>query len=89
VIRDAEVATHDPAIALWSGEDGLDAMRVVERVAARLLRPGGQVVVEHADVQGTAAPDVFSATGRWADVRDHQDLAGRDRYLTGVRVEGA
>jgi release factor glutamine methyltransferase len=89
VIRDAEVATHDPAIALWSGEDGLDAMRVVERVAARLLRPGGHVVVEHADVQGTAAPAVFSATGGWADVRDHQDLAGRDRYLTGVRVEGA
>ena len=41
VIRDPEVAAHDPALALWSGDDGLDAMRVVERVAARLLRPGG------------------------------------------------
>ena len=85
VIRDAEVAGHDPAVALWSGEDGLDAMRVVERVAARLLRPGGTVVAEHADLQGATAPAVFTATGRWADVRDHQDLAGRDRYLTAVR----
>jgi release factor glutamine methyltransferase len=92
VIRDPEVATHDPALALWSGDDGLDAMRVVERVAARLLRPGGAVVVEHADLQGASAPAVFTGAGRWVDVRDHQDLAGRDRFLTAVlatREEGA
>lgn len=53
--------------------------------ALRLLRPGGTVVAEHADLQGATAPAVFTATGRWADVRDHQDLAGRDRYLTAVR----
>ncbi|MGZ4595639.1 MAG: peptide chain release factor N(5)-glutamine methyltransferase [Actinomycetes bacterium] len=81
-IRDAEVATHDPAVALWSGDDGLDAMRVLEQVAFRLLRPGGLVVAEHADLQGSSAPAVFTAAGRWVDVRDHPDLAGRDRYLT-------
>lgn len=89
VVRDPEVAAHDPALALWSGEDGLDAVRVVERVAARLLRPGGTVVVEHADLQGRSAPAVFAATGSWTDVRDHPDLAGRDRYLTAVRAVGA
>jgi hypothetical protein len=31
---------------------------------------------------------VFAATGRWTDVRDHRDLAGRDRYLTAVRADG-
>lgn len=87
VIRDAEVATHDPAPALWGGEDGLDAVRVVEAVAARLLRPGGVVVVEHADLQGTSAPAVFTAAGYWADVRDHHDLAGRDRFLTASRKD--
>ena len=87
VVRDPEVATHDPAPALWSGEDGLDDVRVVERVAARLLRPGGTVVVEHADLQGESAPAVFTATGRWTGVADHPDLAGRDRYLTARRVE--
>ena len=61
------------------GEDGLDAMRVVEAVAARLLRPGGWVGAEHADVQGESAPAVFAGTGRWTDVRDHEDLAGRPR----------
>ena len=38
--------------------------------------------VEHADVQGESAPGVFSATGRWREVTDHRDLAGRPRYLT-------
>jgi release factor glutamine methyltransferase len=77
-----EARDHDPGVALWSGADGLDAMRVVERRAARLLRPGGVVGAEHADVQGEVAPAVFSATGRWCDVRDHLDLAGRPRFLT-------
>jgi len=88
-VRDPEVAAHDPALALWSGADGLDAVRVVERVAARLLRPGGTVVVEHADLQGSSAPVVFSAAGRWDGVQDHQDLAGRDRYLTATRTTTA
>lgn len=77
-----EARDHDPAAALWAGEDGLSAIRVVEQVAARLLRPGGWVGCEHADVQGEAAPAEFATAGRWAEVRDHLDLAGRPRYLT-------
>lgn len=79
---EAEARDHDPDLALWSGQDGLDAMRVLERVAARLLRPGGVVGAEHADVQGESAPAVFAATGRWSDVRDNRDLAGRPRFVT-------
>lgn len=78
----AEARDHDPHLALFSGQDGLDAMRVLERRAALLLRPGGVVGAEHADVQGESAPAVFSATGRWTDVVDHRDLAGRARYVT-------
>jgi release factor glutamine methyltransferase len=78
----AEAREHDPGLALWSGEDGLDAIRVLERVAGRLLRAGGRVGCEHADLQGESAPAVFAAAGRWTDVRDHRDLAGRPRYLT-------
>ena len=78
----AEVRDHDPHLALFSGDDGLDAMRVLEERAARLLRVGGVVGAEHADVQGESAPAVFAATGRWHDVTDHRDLAGRPRYLT-------
>jgi release factor glutamine methyltransferase len=78
----AEARDHDPHLALFSGHDGLDAMRVLERRAAQLLRPGGVVGAEHADVQGESAPAVFAAAGRWLDVADHRDLAGRARYVT-------
>ena len=77
-----EARDHDPHLALFSGTDGLDAIRVLERRAAVLLRPGGVVGFEHADVQGDSAPRVFTATGRWLEVRDHDDLAGRPRYTT-------
>jgi len=79
-----EARDHDPALALWSGEDGLDAIRAVAKTAWRLLKPGGVVGIEHADAQGESAPAVFSsASGHdWRDVRDHIDLAGRPRYVT-------
>ncbi len=77
-----EARDHDPHLALFSGDDGLDAIRALAHRAAVLLRPGGVVGVEHADVQGESAPAVFAATGRWRDVADHPDLAGRARYLT-------
>lgn len=83
-----EVRDHDPALALWSGEDGLDALRVVERTAARLLRGGGVLGAEHAEVQAESAPAVLTTTHRWRRVRDHLDLAGRPRYVTASRVEG-
>ena len=79
---EVEVRDHDPELALYAGGDGLDMIRVVERRAAVLLRPGGVVGVEHADVQGETAPAVFSAGGRWDQVRDHEDLTGRARFLT-------
>jgi release factor glutamine methyltransferase len=77
-----EARDHDPHLALFSGEDGLDAIRILERRAAALLKDGGVVGAEHADVQGESAPAVFAAAGRWRDVRDNLDLAGRPRFVT-------
>ncbi len=80
-----EAREHDPAMALWSGTDGLDTVRVVEQVAHRLLLPGAVLGCEHADAQGESVPEVFAATGRWTAVRDHRDLAGRPRFTTARR----
>jgi release factor glutamine methyltransferase len=81
-----EVRDHDPALALWSGADGLAATAVVARVAAQLLRPGGLVASEHAEVQAQSAPEVFVSNGSFDQVRDHLDLAGRARFVTGRRI---
>jgi release factor glutamine methyltransferase len=40
------------------------------------------VAAEHADVQGESAVAVFTGSGRWSEVRDHRDLAGRSRFVT-------
>ncbi|MEZ5092924.1 peptide chain release factor N(5)-glutamine methyltransferase [Nocardioides sp.] len=77
-----EARDHDPELALFSGPDGLDAFRVLERRAAALLRVGAVLGAEHADVQGESAPAVFAAAGRWREVVDHADLAGRARFVT-------
>ena len=80
-----EVGEYDPPSALWSGPDGLDAMRAVQRTARRLLRPGGRVAAEHGAPQGEAVRRVFASGGGWQDITQHQDLAGRDRFVTAVR----
>jgi release factor glutamine methyltransferase len=84
-IPDPEVLDHDPGIALWAGEDGLDVIRLVEQAARRLLKPGGLLVVEHSDRQGESAPALLEAAGGWTEVADHRDDAGRDRYVTARR----
>ncbi|GAA1660108.1 peptide chain release factor N(5)-glutamine methyltransferase [Fodinicola feengrottensis] len=81
-----EVADHDPAMALWGGgADGLDTVRkLVPRMHA-LLKPGGWVGIEHADVQGESVPAILAAAGGWTDISDHPDLSARPRYTTARR----
>ena len=79
-----EVAEYDPPAALWSGADGLDAVRAVDRAARWLLRPGGLVAVEHGAPQGAAVFWVFPEESGWRDAANHKDLAGRDRFVTAV-----
>ncbi|MGY1769708.1 peptide chain release factor N(5)-glutamine methyltransferase [Blastococcus sp. SYSU D00813] len=83
-----EVADHDPPLALWGGPDGLDVVRGLLRTAARLLRPGAWLGIEHADQQGTSLPALVRAQGGWDDVADHPDLAGRPRFTTARRSGG-
>ena len=48
----------DPAMSLWGGgPEGLDMPRAVVARAARLLRPGGVLVMEHAENQAKALRD--------------------------------
>ena len=81
-----EVGEYDPATALWGGADGLDAIRRIEAVASRLLRPRGLLAVEHGAPQGSAVYWVFAEERGWRETRNHQDLSGRDRFVTAMRA---
>ncbi|MEU4559603.1 peptide chain release factor N(5)-glutamine methyltransferase [Actinoplanes sp. NPDC023936] len=80
-----EVSDHDPAEAVFGGGDGLEIIRPVIALAAKLLRHGGRLGIEHDDVHGAAVPALLDADGRFAEVTAHDDLTGRPRYATARR----
>ena len=75
--------SHDPAEALFGGEDGLDVIRVVHSVARRLLAPGGLVAMEHDQSHAEQVREIFS--DGFFDIRTVRDLAGRPRHLLARR----
>ncbi|MEZ0448993.1 peptide chain release factor N(5)-glutamine methyltransferase [Cellulomonas sp. ICMP 17802] len=81
-----EVRDHDPDLALYGGGlDGLEVPRAVLQAAARLLAPGGLLVMEHAEVQDEAARADAAATGAFVDIESRPDLTGRPRMLVARR----
>lgn len=84
VPRDPEVRLYDPPTALYGGPDGLDIVRVLSVRARALLRPGGLLVIEHAEQQGASIRALLEADG-WRATATHPDLTGRDRATTAVR----
>lgn len=89
-----EVRDHEPRIALFGGPDGLDVVRGLVDTAAVLLRPGGVLLIEHAERQGEAAGESgvpgllrdLDHAHAWTGVRDHLDLTRRPRYTSAVRT---
>lgn len=81
--RDPEVRMHDPEVALYGGDDGLDVVRAISIRAAALLRPGGTLVLEHGELQGAAIRELLAADG-WRAPATHRDLLGRDRTTTAL-----
>lgn len=87
VPTEPEVRDHDPDLALYGGgADGLDLPRGVVAAAARLLRDGGLLVVEHAEVQAAAVRAAATAGGRFERAGTAADLTGRPRTLLARRV---
>jgi release factor glutamine methyltransferase len=82
--RDPEVRLFDPELALYGGEDGLDVVRALSATAARLLHPGGTLVLEHGELQGAAIRELLRADG-WNAVATHRDFTTRDRATVALR----
>ena len=84
VPRDPEVRLYDPPHALYGGADGLEVVRELSKVALRLLRSGGTLVIEHGEEQARAIAEILKADG-WRAIANHRDLTTRDRATTAVR----
>ncbi|MEQ4566060.1 peptide chain release factor N(5)-glutamine methyltransferase [Paenarthrobacter sp. CAP02] len=85
-----EVALHDPPEALYGGgADGMELPTAAAASAARLLKPGGYFVMEHAEVQAAWIAGMLRGTGRWNDVTTHFDLNGKERATSAVLASAA
>jgi release factor glutamine methyltransferase len=71
-----EVRDHEPALALFGGEDGLAVYRRLIPEAKRLLRPGGWLIMELGDARA-----VREMCAEWSSVEIVNDLAGIPRVL--------
>ncbi len=77
----ASVIRHEPASALFAGEDGLHDYRVIARVLD--FAPGGVACIEIGARQGESAARLVRDRG--FTVKVLPDLAGRDRCLVITR----
>ncbi|WP_267208107.1 MULTISPECIES: peptide chain release factor N(5)-glutamine methyltransferase [Corynebacterium] len=77
---------RDPPEAVFSGADGMDAIRGLVPVAQRLLRPGGWLGVEHDDVTSTSTCSVIEACGGFGPPTVLRDLAGRNRFVCASKL---
>lgn len=72
----------EPASALSSGTDGLDALRVITSGSPACLVNDGWLLVEHGWDQGAAVRGLFASAG-FVEVETARDLEGRDRVTLG------
>ena len=70
---------HDPEMALFSGEDGLDLLRRFSRECLNYLNPKGVVALEVGHQQGEAVAELLQNSGL-DDVEVREDLCGIKRF---------
>lgn len=78
-----DVANFEPAIALFGGSDGLELPKRFISAAARLLKTGGLLAIEHTETQGKAIADLLGTD--FNQIALHQDLTGRPRWTSAIR----
>jgi release factor glutamine methyltransferase len=75
----AEIADHEPELALAAGADGLDILRRIADSALDYLEPAGWLLCEIGAGQGAAAAALFAEN--WQAVEVVKDYNERDRIV--------
>jgi ribosomal protein L3 glutamine methyltransferase len=79
---------HEPEIALYGGDDGLDAVRTILRDAPRYLNPGGTLVVEIGHNRAAAEAAFPRLPFTWLTTPSSEDCVfalRREDIVAGVR----
>lgn len=89
VPKDPEVALHDPPLALFSGADGLELIRVIVEKAGKLLKPGAFLGIEHGELQDdkeVGVPGILKAKNIFEKIEIRKDFNGLPRYTVARKI---
>jgi release factor glutamine methyltransferase len=81
-----DVLDHEPALALFAPDDGLQALFRLVEDGVRLLAPGGLLALELGEGQGDTVRARILAQPAYEDARVRLDLAGRTRMALARRT---
>ena len=77
------VLNHEPKVAIFGGETGLEIPAIFINAATRLLKPDGLLVIEHAEEHGEAIAEILSVD--FDQIELHFDLNQRPRFTSARR----
>jgi release factor glutamine methyltransferase len=80
-----EVWDYEPRLALFGGEDGLDAYRRLSATVSDLLRPRGWLLLEVGYNTSAAVTPMFDGAA-WEKPSVYRDLAGWERVMAVQRA---
>jgi release factor glutamine methyltransferase len=80
-----EIREHEPAVALFAGPDGLDAIRRLVEQSVLRLKPGGFLIFEFGSGQDARVAELTAATPGLRLFEIRRDLQGIPRTATAIR----
>lgn len=87
-VLDGSVRDWEPAAALASGADGLEATRRLIEMALVVVRPQGWLALEVDAERAGRVAELATASG-WLETAVHMDLFGRARFVVARRNEAS
>lgn len=80
-----EVSRYEPHLALDGGEDGLNAIREIVKMAPDYLQPGGGLLMEMMMGQAETVYHLLDEQRAYQGLQLHRDLAGIERFMLAFR----
>lgn len=80
-VMDQTVLDHEPSIALFAKEDGLEIYRRLAQELPLILNEKGRIILEIGYLQGKAVEEMFVKTFPGSSVEVWKDMAGQDRVV--------
>jgi len=78
-----EDVKREPSVALFGGATGLEIPKRFIEAAARLLKSGGVLAIEHTELQGSAISGLLEEM--FINIELHYDLNDRPRWTSAVK----